>query len=609
MDRDYSPGTLSLISRSGTTALPGGTLAWSFQMWDPIGALANYSAVLFLPGAGIQKTYLAKYEYDIKTAVVRVGAQEQRIWKWALLDMESVEDSLVSVAYYDAGTGKTSYESLEQQVTTELHREYDLGTERILSEWSETKSCDSGAAKLPFPVPYDIRTEKAWDWGGLWGDYRGLTISEYTYEEMDVGVADTVRSEDGSPLRHLRMENEWFVRLPGTQITLPVRREKITQIDEVFDRTTGRVVSRTERSTDDEGRRDMLARGLYSDIYNSEEERKIALAWLRSLPQRAAVEVQQMPGESSISEEVSILSQPGRRFHQYTDLERDLLRYIESNAPEGTCPFLLSDHSCGVFSGFQEPVVSSSASADMEGWSGGGCETTDGSLPSYVSNRGASQEAESSVACDHFDYDAQKMEEGYQSCPKYRALRHLIGFSGGAVAPVPVVGLAGEGQIYFEKELYFDEFLSEDTARKCAQKMAQNILKAKRSSRGIVETVEMPINTRISPNGSILSVLHDFEGLRTHVTYLPKGGVKPPEHLMLLSAGGVALNLYDRESIGKARSGIGKVIDLRPDRALVVLGGRPVSCTYSMAMRVGDTVLVFLPPGTTTSGVVQAVMG
>lgn len=597
------PGTLSTVSRSGTTALPGGTLTWSYRLLEPIGAVVDYSAILYLPGIGVRRVYVSKYEYDIRTAVVRVGNQEQREWRWGLTDMEAVEDSVIDAVYYNPTTGSTGVERVEQRSETVLHRVYESDLSRIKSEWSETRTHDSGAAETSFKRPYDTRIEKAWDWGGLWGDYRGLYVTEYAYEEMDVGQADTVRTEEGSPLKQVRNGQEWFVRLPGTQVTMPVRRERTTQIDEIFDRD-GRCVSRVERSTDDNGRRDMLERGLYSDIYNSEEEKRQAIAWLRSLPQRGETRVQQMPGTSSISEEVSSLSQPGRRFRVSSDpiSEDDLKRYIESGtSPDGRCPFLLSSESCGVYEGMSAPSMKVEVPDDTSSWSGGGVETPKGAQPSYKSGGGETGAELPSIPCDY-------PGKTFASCPKYQALRHLAGNYGRSATPSPVVGLAGEGHVWFEKEVYFDEFMSEQKAREYAQRMARNILKAKKSSRGVVQTMELPLNTRIAPDGSILSVRHDFEALRTHVTHLPRDR-ETPEYLMLLSAGGVALNLYERESVGKARSGIGRVVDLRPDRALVALGGRPVSCTYTVPVTQGANVLVFLPPGSTSSGVIQAVMG
>jgi hypothetical protein len=77
---------------------------------------------------------------------------------------------------------------------------------------------------------------------------------------------------------------------------------------------------------------------------------------------------------------------------------------------------------------------------------------------------------------------------------------------------------------------------------------------------------------------------------------------------MLLNSGSTAANVYARESIGKGRSAFGRVVDVRPDRALVILGGRPVSCTSSIRIKRGDNALVFLPPGSVSSGVIQAVM-
>ena len=597
------PGSLTTVRKSGSTSLPNGTLAWAYTMLEPIGVLVEYSATLFLPGAGIRKIYLATYNYDIQTSVVRVAEQEQRVWRWGLVDMESLEDSYYTVTRYYDDIGDTKSEQVHRQSQSEVHRAYEGSLERISTEWSQTKSMDSTAPKEAKPRPYDTRTEKVWNWGGGFSDYRGLTTTEYTYEDMDVGEADVVLDEKGDAVTVEYAGSKFVQSVAAKEILIPVRREKVTQTDEIFDRD-GKCVSRVERTTDDMGRRDMLERGLYGDIYASKQENAYALAWLKTLPERAAVNVQQMPGSSSITEEVSTMSQAGRRFASGSDpvTQDDLKRYVETptEQKDNKCPFFLSSGSCGVYDGLRAPyIVDESAPTQDADWLGGGVETPNGVRTSATT---PSEEVEMPVVvCDYPD-------GGFEECPKYKALRHLAGNQSTGEAPAPVVGLAGGGTVWFEKEIYFDEYLSDAAAQKHAQAMAANILKAKGASRGLVETVELPLNLAIAPHGSVSAVHHNFESMRSSVTYLPQN-VEVPEYLMLLSAGGVAQNIYARESVGKGRSGTGRVIDIRPDRALVVLGGRPVSCTYSVPVKQGSNVLVFLPPGATASGIIQAVLG
>ncbi len=82
----------------------------------------------------------------------------------------------------------------------------------------------------------------------------------------------------------------------------------------------------------------------------------------------------------------------------------------------------------------------------------------------------------------------------------------------------------------------------------------------------------------------------------------------PPDYLMFLLHSSAALALYSKESVGKGRSAIGRVAEVRPDRATVVVAGRPVYCSSPLRIKRGDNVLVFLPPGSVTNGIVQAVM-
>ncbi|MDD4835476.1 MAG: hypothetical protein PHU72_00015 [Dethiosulfovibrio sp.] len=560
-------GSLKSVTKWGTTALPGGTLSWRYTMLTPINVVSEYEATLHLPGAGIRKSVVAKYSYDVQTGVARSGDQEHRHWKYCLLSAKSGEVSVVDALYYDSEKGQSETVRVERHMEHTVTRSYDMDKTHITQEVSELRSYDPGA---PSSVPFAQKVERAWTWDDDRG-YRGLSERTWTYEERDVGEADIISTPDGSPVKWRSSDGmERYILLPGYQTTAMVKRERHRQTDEIFD-DDGNCVSRIERETDDNGLADMLARGLYGNLYG--DAAKEAMTQLRALPQSGSLRITQVPGGSSISTEVGTMTQPGRRFRQGGTTATDPRRYIEGNIGEDLCPFLCSDKTCGVSETPGEGVNNSSD--EPEG------------LP-----------------CKYLKDEATPQ---YKACPKYKAFKHLSGDTAGTAPVSPVVGIAGDGEIWTEKELYIDEDLSEDNARSVAQAIARNILSVKSVSRGIVETVTIPLDIRVHPDGGIMAVSHDFSGLKTTISYRPMD-TKPPEYLMLLNTSSTAANVYAKESLSKGRSAFGRVVEVRPDKAVVILGGRPVSCTSAVRIKKGDNALVFLPPGSVSSGVVQAVM-
>ncbi len=599
-------GMLHRISRSGSTALPGGSsLLWSYTLLDPIGVVAEYRAVLNMPGAGISKVIAATYDYDVRTAVVRAGDQEQRLWRYGLLRAESVESTSVNVVYYDAAVGAPATERVERTMSFRLKREYDADLAHVFREETESRVFDPGAAKVQGQQPFDSRSERAWTWDDANG-YRGLVERIWTYEERDAGVADTVLAPTGEATTFTLSDGRTaYVRLPGYQTTVRVRREQIRQTDEIIDES-GFVASRIERETDDEGIADMLARGLFGDTRDAtNQDVKAAMAWLRSLPQRGSLRVYQAPGSSVITEEVGTLAQPGRRHRTTTGRPISATRYTEWSWRQPVCPFLLSDLSCGILQDSSSAsFASSGVSGSPAGWSGGGVETPRGSAPSWEVNAPKEDRAFEQRPCVKLEGETTP---DYESCARYRSFRHLAGQATRTDPASPVVGIAGDGAVWTEKEVYLDQDLPDGQALFVAQTMAQNILAVKTMSRGIIVTATIPINTKLQPDGAILAVEHDWEQLRTQVSYRPSDAT-PPEWLMLLSTSATAANVYARENVGKGRSAIGRVVDVRPDQVTAIIGGRPVSCTSSVRVLRGDNALIFFPPGAVSSGIVQAVL-
>jgi len=595
-------GSLKRVSKRGTTSLPGGTLSWSYTLLSPINVVESYEATLFLPGAGIRKSIVSNYSYDVESSVVRVGDQEQRLWRFCLVEAGSVEDTAVDAVYYDHATGGLATETVEHVMEYQVRRSYDMDKTHILKEVVEINSYDPDRRRND--VPYTHKTERAWTWDDDHG-YRGLTEREWSYEERDVGEADLVTGSDGNPLTWVGSDGQTrYIQLPAYQTTTMIKRERQRQIDEVFD-DDGKCVTRIERTTDDNGLADMLERGLFGDLYDPANSRAgEALAQMKTLLQDGSMRIIQVPGGSSISEEVGTLSQPGRRYRKKTSGEDGGNRYIDGIWSEETCPFLCSDGTCGVVESPSAVSAPESSRQRATGWDGSGVETVDGPVHSTESSESDSEDYIEGDPCGYLD---NGKTPGYERCSRYKAFRHLAGSTSGTSPVSPVVGMSGGGSIWTEKELYIDEHLSEDRARSIAQTIADNILSVKKVSRGIVETVTVPLDMRVHPDGGVMAVEHSFDKLRTSISFRPSD-TTPPEYLMLLNSGSTAANVYARESIGKGRSAFGRVVDVRPDRALVILGGRPVSCTSSIRIKRGDNALVFLPPGSVSSGVIQAVM-
>jgi hypothetical protein len=478
---------------------------------------------------------------------------------------------------------------------------------------SEIRSYDSGAATPVKREEYDQRTEKIYTWDDENG-YRGLVERAWTFEERDAGKADMIYADDGTPATfELPDGSSSWVITPEHQSTIFVKREVVRQIDEALD-DEGNVAVRIERETDDEGVNDMLSRGIFGDLMNpANQNAKIAMAWLRSLPQRGRLEVRQAPGSSALSEEVGFLSQPGRRYKaSNTSSGLGDSRYYESlsGATSGArCPFLCSDNTCGVIS---TPSAAGSASGSSSGsgggWTGGGVGTPGGSSPDWGSTYGDYESTGSSPrqTCTKYDEETSSTPD-YESCSRYLSFRHLAGQTAGPTPSAPAIGIAGGGSIWTEKEVFVNEELTEDHARIVAQQMARNVLTVKSMSRGLMETYSIPLSLKYHPDGAILSVENDWESMQTHITFRPSG-VTPPEYLMLISTSATAANVFSKESVSKGRSAIGRVIDVRPDRALVIVGGRPVSCSSGIRVRRGDNALVLLPPGSVANGIIQAVM-
>ncbi len=139
-------GQLTEEWESGSAAIPGGVLTWSYRILMPIGAISRYEATIFVPNSGITKTIIAEYEYDARTSVVISNSQEQRLWVWGLTEASIVENSSIEARYYNSNTGAVCSETVKWTATQTMEREYDSGMSHITREVQNVNVESDGAA-------------------------------------------------------------------------------------------------------------------------------------------------------------------------------------------------------------------------------------------------------------------------------------------------------------------------------------------------------------------------------------------------------------------------------------------------------------------------------
>ncbi len=587
------PGRLWTETRSGVSAIPGGVVIWRYTILRPIDMICEYVATINL--YGMWRRIVATYDYDVRTSVIVVGDQEHRIWLYALMESHSVEETERTMETYNEKTGNTESHTLVAQNEHDVTRTYDTNLKHILSEITETHITDPAAATLSFVPPFNRRETRSWVWDRE-GGYCGLTEKVEEYEQREVGSVDVVKDSENNDATFAAGGLECLIGVPGYQFTTLIKRERVRQIDEIFD-GEGECATRIERETDDNGLADMMARGLYGDmLLPADGNSQLAQAYLRSLPQNGTLRVTQVPGRSMLSTEVGTLDQPGRRIRG-AGLGGEGERYIESS-PGDHCPFFCIGGLCGVLVPVEEASVTPSSG------DGGSSDPVTAYPRAPIAPDGVGESNGERTQCPYANGNATP---GYLGCPRYQQCQAMDGRTVGGPAAEPVIGIAGTGPIWTEKEVYLDQDISDQEARNVAQRMALNILNVKQSSRGIVETITIPLDTRVFPDGGVVAVSHDFKELKTRITYRPQD-VDPPHYLMLLTMGAQAKNRYDTEAVGQGRTKAGKVSAVNANGATVILGGRPVTCTSRKKIREGDNVLVFLPPGSVSRGMIQSVM-
>lgn len=167
-----------------------------------------------------------------------------------------------------------------------------------------------------------------------------------------------------------------------------------------------------------------------------------------------------------------------------------------------------------------------------------------------------------------------------------------------------IVGTASKGSaaIGYQRDIYVDEVLKDDTAQIIADTIAANILKIK-SNKGIRKTVTIPYDASILPNGNITEVSHDWQNMQTSVTYLDSGDI--PEFMITQSMSSVAAFVTARENNKHNIPKYGVVVSVNP--LSVQIGNSRVSCTTRLKnLGENDIVLVIFAAGNKVRGQVIA---
>ena len=172
----------------------------------------------------------------------------------------------------------------------------------------------------------------------------------------------------------------------------------------------------------------------------------------------------------------------------------------------------------------------------------------------------------------------------------------------------PVVGTAGtlvsERDVPaagYRREFYVDDIISESSAQGIANDAAANILSVK-GTKGLRKTVTIPYDGSIVPNGSVVSVNHDWINMQTTVSYRVSGVI--PDFAIPASMSGIADGVDGRNSARQTRPMSGTVTAIRSSGTVVVnINGMEYDCsTRLISIGVGDSVLVSFSSGNSLHG-------
>lgn len=552
-------GFLTTETFSGSTGLSDGDFSYEIEVYEQIRAPKSIRQTT-RTGA-TTKVYETVYDYNIETFTEIRGDQEYRVFEWSLAS--EISETTVSGAF-PASDGTSV--SFSETTTRTMTRSYTISGE-IESETEEsittrTSSLPAEGNISPTP-PFDYRIERKFN-SSIFGDARTMTEVEQRYEKRGLSKqVPVINPATGQP-----------VTIPGTETFVLV--SEVEFEDWILIEST-RTVNETLEEDEctlrasfwhsDNGAADLLSRGmtLPNDIYNPNisDSEKVHIA-LDQDTGEADIEI--YPGGSSLRGDVQRVEFAGRK-RVYINKERSIEGSEDWYLDGGYVPSRVCPHYSGGICGISDiAVVGGTISGDKcpyRGINWRGCERAQAALEKARED----------------DADERLLE-------------------------TPVICTAGGGNVWTSREIYIDDIITDAEAESIGNAVAANILTAKGGARGISKTVTIPLEYDLHPTGTITAVTHDWEGLKTSVTYKIAGSI--PDLLIPETVAGAAAMVANREASRQQRGHIGKVLTIGDDGIITVLvANMAVRCTTRLKyLAENDTVLVSLPAGSRGFGVV-----
>ncbi len=197
-------------------------------------------------------------------------------------------------------------------------------------------------------------------------------------------------------------------------------------------------------------------------------------------------------------------------------------------------------------------------------------------------------------------------KHGWRDCVRAIAKLEEIKREDNPLLAAPIVGIAGINSdtpaAGYKREIYIDDLIDDEKAQNIANTIAANILKVK-STKGIRKSVTIPYEPSYLPNGTIISVEHDWANLQTTVTYLTSGTI--PDFMIPSSVAGIASIISDRDAGRRTKPMSGTITNInnKNKTVTVLIGGINYTCdTKLVNLGTGDSVLVSFTSGNSLRG-------
>jgi len=543
-------GTLTEEVLSGS--LPGGS--YSMTVYEPIGMPKEEHVTL--AESGMTQRHDATYEYAVSAPLEIREGQEWRVIKWALQHSLSVTQTEKTMDAFDPATGTLVPVSFSETTTHEVARTVNLDSGRVTGEVITSKTVRTGEEDAN-PATFDRRISRYVEISAF-GRMGLLVETEEGWVRKELGVYRNVQGANAT----YEVGGKAYPVGIKSHSTIGWVLETTTKVTrEVYDEA-GDCLVRMETTHADEGVPDVLRAGVATPA----DSAAAAMARIKNF-QTSDVRMTLRPGGTAIPFDVSVMELPGRR---------------------------------QVF----EPPSEDGSDIQAEKWYvGDGLVVPFRVCPHYVryGKRCRISGITGSMTGDECPRDGRS----WKTCPRAEVALGRAERSEAPMARGPVVGTAGTGGIVFLREVSVDQELSDAEASALANTLAENILSVKMAGRGVLRTISVPLDLSIEPGGAIVGVSHDMKGLLSRVTYLDS--TKPvPEYALTRSLAMRAMEVFDKEISQTVRYVLGSVIGKDDDSGdwHVAACDTVLQCASYRNHSVGDTVLVFLPPGATQHGVI-----